>query len=406
MARKPPKGKTLAEVNPELAKQWHPTMNGDLTPFDVHSGSHSKAWWKCDKGDDHEWEAQIKSRNKGNGCSICVNQKIVLSNCLVTTNPDLANQWHPTKNTDLTPFDFSENSGIEVWWKCDKGEDHEWEAQIKSRNKGSGCPICSGHKVVHSNCLSKTHPEIAKQWHPTKNGKSTPYNVHSGSHSKAWWRCDKGEDHEWEQRIDRHTRDEASTCPFCSNFKLSKSNCLATTHPEIAKQWHPTKNGKLKPYDVVSTSKERVWWKCDTDHSHQWEAIIYSRTVMETKCPSCAEHGFNPDKISFFYIRDIKINSKRAFKFGITNQLSGKRETKQKRGFDGSLETIFKIKVIGHLALSIENKCKDIFGKVGYLTKEELPDGFTETVKYSEESIKKIKSIVDEVLSEKSEKKK
>ena len=30
MARKPPKGKSLAEVNPELAKQWHPTKNGDL----------------------------------------------------------------------------------------------------------------------------------------------------------------------------------------------------------------------------------------------------------------------------------------------------------------------------------------------------------------------------------------
>ena len=35
MARKPPKGKSLAEVNPELAKQWHPTMNGDLTPEDI-----------------------------------------------------------------------------------------------------------------------------------------------------------------------------------------------------------------------------------------------------------------------------------------------------------------------------------------------------------------------------------
>ena len=32
MARKPPKGKSLAEVNPELAKQWHSSKNGDLTP--------------------------------------------------------------------------------------------------------------------------------------------------------------------------------------------------------------------------------------------------------------------------------------------------------------------------------------------------------------------------------------
>jgi len=72
MARKPPKGKSLAEVNPELAKQWHSTKNGNLTPFDVSAGSHNKVWWKCSKGDDHEWEASIKSRNNGNGCPICI----------------------------------------------------------------------------------------------------------------------------------------------------------------------------------------------------------------------------------------------------------------------------------------------------------------------------------------------
>ena len=37
MARKPPKGKSLAEVNPDLAKQWHQTKNGDLVPLDFFS---------------------------------------------------------------------------------------------------------------------------------------------------------------------------------------------------------------------------------------------------------------------------------------------------------------------------------------------------------------------------------
>ena len=47
MPRKPPKGKSLAEVNPGLAKEWHPSMNGALVPLDVSSGSSYKAWWKC-----------------------------------------------------------------------------------------------------------------------------------------------------------------------------------------------------------------------------------------------------------------------------------------------------------------------------------------------------------------------
>jgi len=34
--------KSLAETHPEIAKQWHPTLNGDLTPFDFTPGSDKK----------------------------------------------------------------------------------------------------------------------------------------------------------------------------------------------------------------------------------------------------------------------------------------------------------------------------------------------------------------------------
>ncbi|MDI6534995.1 zinc-ribbon domain-containing protein (plasmid) [Bacillus mycoides] len=44
---------SIAIRNPELAKQWHETKNGKLTPFHVTVGSNKKAWWKCEKG--HEF---------------------------------------------------------------------------------------------------------------------------------------------------------------------------------------------------------------------------------------------------------------------------------------------------------------------------------------------------------------
>ena len=57
----------FSETHPELAEQWHPTKNGDLTPQDVVSGSHRKVWWKCpDCG--YEWEASIANRSRGRGC--------------------------------------------------------------------------------------------------------------------------------------------------------------------------------------------------------------------------------------------------------------------------------------------------------------------------------------------------
>ena len=104
MARKPPKGKSLAELNPKLAKQWHTSKNGELTPYDVSDSSYKKVWWRCEKGEDHEWEAHVYHRNKGVGCSVCAGRTIVKSNCLATLDPILAKQWHSTRNGDLTPF--------------------------------------------------------------------------------------------------------------------------------------------------------------------------------------------------------------------------------------------------------------------------------------------------------------
>jgi len=55
----------LAVTHPEIAPQWHPIKNGSLTPFDVLAGTHRKAWWRCLKGKDHVWEANINNRSKG-----------------------------------------------------------------------------------------------------------------------------------------------------------------------------------------------------------------------------------------------------------------------------------------------------------------------------------------------------
>ena len=63
--------------------------------------------------------------------------------------PDIAKQWHPTKNGDLRPENFTKRSGKKVWWKCPKGDDHEWDATINNRTNGQGCPLCIGRKPVN-----------------------------------------------------------------------------------------------------------------------------------------------------------------------------------------------------------------------------------------------------------------
>ena len=61
----------LATVQPLVAKQWHETLNGALTPEMVTAGSHKKAWWQCSYG--HVWKAAIYSRAgvQQCGCPVC-----------------------------------------------------------------------------------------------------------------------------------------------------------------------------------------------------------------------------------------------------------------------------------------------------------------------------------------------
>ena len=55
----------------ELLCQWHPTLNGALTPEMVTAGSTKSVWWQCPEG--HVWRAVIYSRTGGNrcGCPVC-----------------------------------------------------------------------------------------------------------------------------------------------------------------------------------------------------------------------------------------------------------------------------------------------------------------------------------------------
>jgi hypothetical protein len=64
----------LATKNPKLALEWHPTLNGNLTPYDVTWCSARQVIWKCiDCG--HEWKSSISNRNAGRDCPKCSEPK-------------------------------------------------------------------------------------------------------------------------------------------------------------------------------------------------------------------------------------------------------------------------------------------------------------------------------------------
>jgi hypothetical protein len=222
----------LAVIHPKIAKQWHPTLNGQLSPRKVAPFSSKRRWWRCKKG--HEWQDTASNRaHFGTGCPYCSGQRVCADNCLEQVAPHIAKQRHPKRNKGLTPKDVTSGSGKKVWWVCDKG--HEWQATVSSRRRGSGCPGCSGYQATKDNNLQKKNPRLASQWHPTKNEGLLPKDVTPSSNKRVWWICSKG--HEWAAIINNRTN--GSGCAYCAGLKACAENCLETLAPHIARQWHP-----------------------------------------------------------------------------------------------------------------------------------------------------------------------
>lgn len=203
--------------------------------------------------------------------------------------PHLISEWHPTKNGSLTPDKVPFGSGIKYWWKCQVDIDHEWEASPNNRARHS-CPCCSGHKLVPSTSLVAKRPDLAKMWDFDKNDKE-PQNVLGGGHTKYWWKCPVGEDHTWLASVNG-LRNRG--CPFCQGKRVCRSNSLETREPSIAKMWHPTKNGNLRPSEFTHKSGRKVWWKCDLGSDHEWQAPINNLVCLGSGCPCCANRKLVP----------------------------------------------------------------------------------------------------------------
>ena len=208
------KEKSVLFANPKLAKEWNYEMNGDLKPQNFTVSSQRKVWWRCQKG--HNWQSTIANRSSGYGCPYCANQKVLKGyNDLQTANPTLAKEWSYKQNGKLLPDNFTANSHKKVWWICHNG--HEWQATIKNRNYGYGCPYCAGQKVLPGyNDLQSINPSLAKEWHYEKNIGLEPIQVTSKSHRKVWWKCCKG--HEFRMAINE--RNKGRECPQCNKEKL------------------------------------------------------------------------------------------------------------------------------------------------------------------------------------------
>lgn len=429
--------------NIDLSNQWDYRKN-EADPEVLTQGSSKKVWWTCDEG--HSYEMSIYQKCiRGNGCPVCSGHRTIPGiNDFATFYPELAKEWHPTKNGNKSPSNYSKKNGGRFWWLCKNG--HEWEASIKDRANGRGCPFCNSRrttsfpeqaiyfyikklypetmnryrdifdngmeldifvpsirfavefdganwhndeeahkkekkkydicksnnitlfrvkehtgeqwddvadatyvirrksyekdlsnviraildsidqesnlftrKIFHSvhssidvnierdrnaikaylskisNSLVELRPDLIQDWNYERNENVTPDMFGINSNDKVWWKC-HGCGHEWQTTIIHRAGKRRSGCPICSrdaqgkNFtkrRIQERGSLLDNNPTLAKEWHPTKNGNLKPTDITVNSPRKVWWVC-SKCGYEWEASPNNRNGKGVGCPCCS----------------------------------------------------------------------------------------------------------------------
>lgn len=291
---------SLAAVNPQLSVEWDAARNGALQPSDVLPFSTRKVWWHCCHHG--AWQALIYNRHAGKGCPKCSHSKgksqikTRSQRKLSEESPLLRQEWHPTLNGDTSPEELLTGSNKKVWWLCKQSachHPHEWQNTVWNRSGlGAGCPFCSSNRICPCNSLQGKQPDVAAQWHPTKNGDLLPEHCGPGSPLKVWWLCPAStcqHAHEWQASPKDRTRSKGRGCPFCSGRQCCACNSFQPRYPVLAAQWHSTRNGGLSPDQYAVFSAERVWWQHQADDGevHEWQSSILARKAKGSRCPKC-----------------------------------------------------------------------------------------------------------------------
>ena len=347
----------LATINPWLALEWHPTLNGNLLPDQIIAGSSKKVYWKC-RICGNVWQATVDSRNRGTGCKKCFysqqvsfQEKSVLyfvkqlfPNAIESYRPP----WLDPKELDIFIPEF--NIGIEydgAEWHKEPTKDEEKdklclskgvdvihireplcpEAQLKSviiLSSRSTASLEQGIKELIELLQQKTHitmtvPVVNVLDNTVSILEMIQLNTMEKSFAQTYPELAKEWDYErnyplipeqfaavsgksvyWRCSLGHQwrariaNRKNGNSCPFCAGRKvLVGFNDLASQYPELIKEWHPTMN-KLKPTEVTSHSNSQVFWLCEK--GHHWKASPNDR-VSGRGCPYCTSRkvlrGYN-----------------------------------------------------------------------------------------------------------------
>lgn len=230
------KENSIARRYPELIKEWNYEKNGNVNPEHVSYGSARKHWWKCSKCGNEYLMAVNNRTDQKQGCPICskskrrdtyVTHRIEVIGSLASNMPEILDEWDYEKNT-LSPDSYLVGSKQKVWWKCPVcGGSWRAEIQNRTKEKGTGCPYCSGRRALKGfNDLATKFPFLLGEWVAEKNNGLQPSDFTGGSSQKILWTCSTC-GNEWIATIGDRTSGRG--CPKCARKRAAKMQSKRVT---------------------------------------------------------------------------------------------------------------------------------------------------------------------------------
>lgn len=275
---------------PMLAEEWDDERNGSLTPEQVLPHSNKKVAWRCSIDPNHRWLATVSSRTYGCGCPVCAGQVATPTTSLPFLHPDLAAEWHPTENKELTLDQVKPGSGLVVYWQCHVDSSHVWRARIQHRANGIGCPYCSGQRATLETSLQALYSDLALERHPTNNGDLTPDQVRPRSNLLVLWRCRRNSSYEWEAIIDNRVA-HGSGCPYC--------------RPTIGSSLEDIFGSILDEYGIAYQRQKVIGRSCVDFYLPAKNTVIEIQGCYWHGCLYC---GFDNEQHQLWRSRDAKRN--------------------------------------------------------------------------------------------------
>lgn len=267
----------LADEHPDIAAQWHATLNAALDLAVIGPGSHKAPFWQCPAG--HTWQAQVHSRVAGTGCPQCAGYVPKGRRSIAEQAPHLLAEWH--SRNELAPDGLGAGSQRRVWWRCPEG--HEYQAQIANRSRGTGCPDCARAGRTTEPVPLADLPGLLAEVDPDGPSAAEAGRLMSNARERLGWICSKG--HRWQAKV-RHRAISGSGCPHCAGRRSSPR--LRSAHPDVAAEWHPDRNTGLDLASVTAGSHRVAWWQCSVCDG-EYRAKVFYRVRGIARCPTCSQ---------------------------------------------------------------------------------------------------------------------